>query len=177
MNCWMLIDSESKSALDGLPRFHEPNIRQNTTRNNTPLPCETNVLEHGSVDERDVNNRECGKKSSHHRPKQKRVVIHSLEYRKRTRPSIIHVEQTSMEMLHLPCRYQKQETQRCKCSCPCTEDRVTNITSTVITTMSQIMKPIPGRGIRNNHECCEAKRAHKSTVNQLVANEINCKNS
>ena len=110
----MTVDTEAQPALESLPSLNESNVKGNASKDNTPFPRKTAVLEHLSVETGNVNQREDSEESHHYRPEQELVVVNSLEDGKGASPALIHVKQTAVEVLHFPRGYKEKKAERGK---------------------------------------------------------------
>lgn len=69
------------------------------------------MLKHIRVNGGNVNNRERDQEASDDGPEKEPVVVNCLENREGAGPSLVHIEQTSMEVLDLPCGNKEEEAQ------------------------------------------------------------------
>lgn len=105
------VKTQLEPSLASLPHLNKDDIYNNTASDDTPLPRKTLVLEHLCVEVWDIHDREDHDKTGNNGPEEELVVVDGLEHREGAGGTLVHVEETAVEVLHLPCCDEQQESQ------------------------------------------------------------------
>lgn len=168
----MRINPQRKPPLDSLPSFNEGDVHDDTARNNTPLPGEPLVLEHVDVDHGDVHDGEGNQEARDDGPEEEAVVVDGLEDGQRAGPALVHVEETSVEVLDLPGRNEEEEAQRRERGSSGAEDAVAAGAFVLVAALGKCVVAVPRGSVVNEHKRTEAERSHEASIDELIADQV-----
>lgn len=142
-------------SFTGLPHLNTGDIQEKTADHNAPLPSDSAVLENRVVNNRDINDWEGNEKASDNGPKQKAVVVDSVEDTEWPLKLLpIEIEERTAEMLDFPSGDQDKETQDGEDSGACSENGVASIVVSGVTIGSKVTTT---HTVDNYRECGQAK--------------------
>jgi len=151
------VDTPPKPPLHCLPDLDKTNVDNHTASDDAPLPSKTLMLEDFGVEVRDVHDGEDHDEASNDGPEEELVVVDGSEHGEGARGTLVHVEQTAMEMLDLPGCDQQQEGQGGKGRGTGSVHEVTTLGSALITVRDHVVVTLTRRSIVDNHESSQTK--------------------
>lgn len=159
--------------LDRLPALHNSQVHHHAASHKAPLPGDTDMLEHGSVHHRQVDNGEGQNEASNSSPKEKPIPPHRLEHGERT-PMLLrqHVEQAPREVFALPRRDEQQERERRVCRRAGAEHGRAALVVPRVAAVAEPVRRHARRGVRDRSEGGQADEAHGGAVDELVDDEL-----
>jgi hypothetical protein len=151
------VNTQLEPSLASLPHLNEADIYNNTASNDTPLPCKTLVLEHLGVEVGDIHDREDHDEAGNNGPEEELVVVDGLEHREGASGTLIHVEEAAVEVLHLPCCDEQQESQRGEGRGTSAVNKVTSIISALVAAFYHRVVTLTRCSIVDKHESTQAE--------------------
>lgn len=151
------VDAPTEPSFHCLPDLDKTNVDDNTASDDTPLPSKTLMLEDFGVEVRDVHDGEDHDEASDNGPEEELVVVDGSEHGEGARGTLIHVEQTAMEMLDLPGCHQQQEGQGGKGRGTGSVYEVTSLGSALIAVGDHVIVTLARRRVVDDHESSQAK--------------------
>lgn len=156
--------------LNSLPTLNKRNEAHHTPERQSPLPGQTLVSEHHSVNDRDIDTEERRQQPSDHSPEQKAVLPQSPEDGESARVLFrIHIEQTAIEVLCLPCHDGQQDSQNTVRRPSSAERKIASLIVRVIAISAQIAI---ADAIGYDDEADQAQSAHEGAVDEFVGYEF-----